>query len=364
MSTWEYSERELWRFGEQGISIYHVFSTVAVGQTVLVFAEARHGGGADSADVHDICMRKSTDGGRSFADSVCILEANGTHCYVNPTPVFDAETGRLFLFFAENLGNTHTEVYVMHSDDLGESFSVPRSVTAGITGATGLSFHLPGPGHGIQLQRGAYRGRLLLQLWHRGSDVTLPRTERGYCVSLLYSDDHGESWAATPAIGHALCCNESRLIETRDGVLWSLRSFGTVHALCRSTDGGLHFCEPVQAPLPAAAACDTGAISLDAGGAYADTVLLSRITNTKKSQRRDMEIRISTDGGQSFPRAMPLLPGDAMPGYSDLCVIGEGEPIIGLLHCRADHVLFSRISMQALTGGEFDGTQRSVWLNL
>ena len=30
----------------------------------------------------------------------------------------------------------------------------------------------------------------------------------------------------------------------------------------------------------------------------------------------------------------------------------------------ADHVLFSRISMQALTGGELDGTQRTVWLKL
>ena len=89
-------------------------------------------------------------------------------------------------------------------------------------------------------------------------------------------------------------------------------------------------------------------------------VIMSRVAQLEK--RRDMEIRISYDGGRSFTDTFSLMPGDAMPGYSDLCVIYEDEPIVGLLHCRNNHVMFSRISLQTLTGGKYENTSRSVWL--
>lgn len=360
MSSWEYTERELWRFSDKEISIYHVFGLCAIGSTVLAFAEARYAGGGDASAPHDIVMKKSEDGGLSFGESITLLPSQGKRCFCNPTPLVDRQTGRVFLAFAENFGNARTALFLMHSDDCGNTWSAPRDITAALQ-KTALPFALPGPGHGIQIQKGAQAGRLLLQVWHRGGSIEPPRDARGYCISLLYSDDHGAHWTQTSPIGAALCCNESRLIEAQDALVWSIRCFDGTGAIAYGNRDSLSFPEPVAAPLPVANLCDAGGISLSAGGKYADTVLVSRISGTQKGERRDMRIHISTDGGKHFDACFALPGGDAMPGYSDLCVI-EGEvPTVGLLHCRCNHVLFSRISLQALTGGDFEQTERHVW---
>ena len=112
--------------------------------------------------------------------------------------------------------------------------------------------------------------------------------------------------------------------------------------------------------LPPRRKCDVGVIGLSAKEGYEDMVLLSRVGDEEK--RINMEIRISYDGGESFPDVFYLMQGDAMPGYSDLCIIEEEEPVIGLLHCRHNHVFFSRISLQTLTGGKYENTTRTCWL--
>ena len=334
----------LWQHGKDGYSLYHVFSLVATKNAVLAFAEARQGG-KDADEAHDIVMRRSTDGGQTFEKSVCLF--GGGRCLVNPTLIWDAITERVLLFFAENLENKRTVLYLSHSDDEGVSWSEPRDLTHAITKKTDTTFHLPGPSHGIQLQKSPQTGRLLLQLWHRGTDVTLPRTARGYCASLLYSDDHGEHWSHLPALGHALCANESALCETDEGVLWALRSFGTQHAMTKSTDGGTTWSEVQPMPLPPAFACQAGSISLPATQFSPQTVLLSRVSRPEKECRRDMEICASYDGGKTFPTHLPLPVGDATPGYSDLCAM-DGDDTVGLLHCHEGQVLFTRIPRTCL----------------
>ena len=330
----------LWTHGEGGYSLFHVFGLVAAKDTVLAFAEARHGDAKDAGEAHDIVMRRSTDGGKSFAESICLF--GGDRCLVNPTPIYDAQTGRILLFFAENFENARTTLYLSHSDDLGASWSTPCDVTHFVTQKTDTHFHLPGPSHGIQLQKSPYTGRLLLQLWHRGEDVTLPRAARGYCASLLYSDDHGEHWTHVPALGHAHFANESALCETDEGVFWALRSFGTEHAFTKSTDGGITWEAVHKMPLPPAFACQAGLISVPTPPNSARTVLLSRISRPEKENRRDMEICISRDGGSTFPAHFALPKGDARPGYSDLCVL-DGGLTVGVLHCHEGRVLFTRI---------------------
>ena len=329
----------LWRHGEGGYSLYHVFGLVAARNTVLAFAEARCGG-KDAGEAHDIVMRRSSDGGRSFGQSVCLF--GGERCLVNPTPIYDAQTGRVLLFFAENFENARTVLYLSHSDDEGATWSTPRDVTHLITQKSDTRFHLPGPAHGIQLKNAPHAGRLLLQLWHRGPSIKIPREERGYCVSLLYSDDHGESWTHIPALGHEVLANESALCETEEGLLWTLRSFGTEHAFTRSRDGGETWDTPRILPLPPAFACEAGLVSLSKSPNSAQTVLLSRISRPEKENRRDMEICISHDGANTFPARLALPLGDARPGYSDLCVTDGGQ-VVGLLHCHEGAVLFTRI---------------------
>ena len=356
MTRWEYTETELWRYGEGDISIYHVFGTVAVGNTVLAFAEARHSNASDGNCLHDIAMRKSIDGGRTFFESVDILPANEKYCYTNPVPVYDEDTGKLFLFYSENIGNTRTVNYVMNSDDLGESWSP----ACNITDIFDTPFNLAGPGHGIQLKSGEHKGRLMMQFWHRSKGVEAPAEERGYCMSLLYSDDHGDTWNHSEHFGSDVMANESRLVETKKCLIWHARTKEKHQCISRSYDGGKSWSSFEACPLPPAKNCDVGLIGLQDKEGYDDMVLMARITTI--DTRGNIRIEISYDGGESFADGFDLMRGDAMPGYNDLCIINDGENPLGLLHCRNNHVLFSRISMQTLTGGKYDNTSRSVWL--
>ena len=141
MTNWEYTETELWRYNNDGISIMHVFGVVAFDNTVLAFCEARYGEGTDADDPHDIYMRKSVDGGKTFGQTKVLLDSNNAFCYVNPTPLYDKENKRLYLFYAINLGNTKTENYYIYSDDGGENWSAPHDITEILRGVKGFFTH-------------------------------------------------------------------------------------------------------------------------------------------------------------------------------------------------------------------------------
>lgn len=363
MSKWEYTETELWRHGEGEVTLYHVFGLISFGHTVLAFAEARYGRGDDAGEAHDIVMRRSEDGGRSFEPSVTLISGEGRHCYTNPTPVYEVASGKLFLFYCDNIGNSHTENFVVASSDGGHGWTQPQSLSDELNSFSApLTFHLFGPGHGIQLRGGAFDGRLLMPVWHRKA-VDAPLEQREYCASLIMSDDNGETWRQmAPFTGRICRANESRIAQTADGsLLWMLRpAVIPCRWSCRSVDGGETWTEPTPMSDGPAANCDAGLIGLSCGNGYEDTVVLSRIS--RLDRRENMELLFSRDGGRTFTGRMSLPPGDAIPGYSDLTVLAEEEPVLGLLHCRYNHVLFSRVSVQALTAGAYEKTKRNVWL--
>lgn len=363
MSSWEYTETELWRHGQDGVSLFHVFGLIAVGQTVLAFSEARSGEAGDAGCMHDIWMRKSTDGGRSFGDSAVLASGAEGGCWTNPVPVYDESTGRVFLFISDNAGNCKTNNYLMYSDDLGDSWSERMKINDLLeAGADPLPFHLAGPGHGIQLKKGPRAGRLIIPFWHRRYGVEKLAQERGYCISLLISDDHGATWRHSKTFGQDCMANETRMAETQDGLLWIVRPGGKnpCRYECRSEDGGNSWSPLAPMPMSPANNCDAGACSLSGRDEWNDMALISRVSDVER--RWNMEILISTDGGRTYPMRFSAPSGDAMPGYSDLCVIEKEEPVVGWLHCRNNHVLFSRISLQTLTGGKYENTERKVWL--
>lgn len=363
MAKWEYTETELWRHGDD-ISLLHVFGLLSIEKdTVLAFTEARYGNGGDAECTHDIWMRKSRDGGRSFADTVRLCVGGDKHCWTNPVPLYDRETKRLFLFFSDNLDNRKTDNFVIYSDDLGDTWSAPEKVNHVLENwEVSAPFHLAGPGHGIQITRGKYEGRLIVPFWHRAKGTEVASEKRGYCISVLYSDDHGNTWHHSPSMGEMCMANESRIVETHNDLLWVIRPGGghPCRYQSRSTDGGVTWSECAPQATGMAANCDAGVTTLVGKQGYEDMVLVSRVSQLK--MRRDMEILISVDGGNTFTDHMMLPKGDVMPGYSDLTVIEEAELVVGLIHCRNNHVLFSRISLQALTGGAYEQTRRKVWL--
>ena len=359
---WHCTDTPLWRIEGDEITFFHVFGVIALPSgTVLCFTEARLGEGGD-ADPHHLWMRKSVDGGLTFGPTVCLADCGGTICYTNPVPVYDRDTNRVWMFYADNHENRSTDVYLIYSDDEGDSWSTPVCMNHCFEGC-GLPFHLPGPGHGIQLARGERAGRLIVPFWHRRTGVESPMFERGYCTCMLWSDDHGQTWQIGSFAGTDWYANETRICETEtpDGkscLLMQGRRVGDHNRWqMRSYDDGATWQDGMAVPVNCANACDCGLLRIDDGDRMHNAVLVSRCSSVES--RRDLEIQISLDGGYSYAMRYELPKGDVMPGYSDLTQLPDQT--IGLMHPHMDHILFTRLSLETLTGGWYHGVKRKVW---
>nr|WP_246211004.1 exo-alpha-sialidase [Phytoactinopolyspora alkaliphila] len=304
----------------------------------MAFAEGRIT--AHDADPHHIVVKRSTDGGRTWGEMQYVRESDGVQSLINPTPLVDRDTGRIFLLFADcfkDPGNTggspdRSDVYLISSDDDGRTWSEPAELTSMFDGNPhGWTLHMPGPGHGLQLSD----GRLVFQVWHRRA-IAFPVPERRYGVSVIYSDDAGDTWAeggSVPLDG-AYPLNESRLIERPDGSLASFGRYasGGIHPriVSISTDRGETWSDPVlDASARPVNAVDTG-ISRISGGVGSDEPSRLVFSRPDSPTRRNMTVSISYDEGMTWPHSRVLTEGPA--SYSDTIGLSDGR--IGVLYGR------------------------------
>lgn len=155
-----------------GTGAYHTYRIPAVVATprgaLLAFAEGRLASAADAGDI-DIVVRRSEDGGRTWSPVRVVVE-NGRDAPSNPCPVVDARTGTIFLLHTRNAATdlerdiiagrsrgTPT-VWVVRSEDDGETWSAPLEITASVK-RPGWTWYATGPGVGIQTLEWLTRGQ-------------------------------------------------------------------------------------------------------------------------------------------------------------------------------------------------------------
>ncbi|TDD66600.1 hypothetical protein E1262_21545 [Jiangella aurantiaca] len=368
-ATGDVHESLVFRAGDDGLAVFHVFGlTTTVAGSVLAFAEARLT--QHDADPHHLAVRRSRDGGRTWEPLRYVRRSDGVQSFVNPTPLVDRASGRIFLFHAEcfrDPGNTGgspdgSRLYVVSSDDDGGTWSEPTELTQLFDGdPNGQTLHMPGPGHGLQLAD----GRLMLQVWHRRA-IAFPVAERRYGVTVIHSDDGGATWQAgggVPLDG-AYPLNEARLIERPDGALVVLGRYasGGTHPRIASvsTDRGATWSPPVlDASARPVNAIDTGVIRLTGLGEREDSRIV--FSRTDSPTRRNMTVSISYDEGMSWPYSRALTAGPA--SYSDIVALPDGR--IGVLYGREHQpgvttsfsrdVVFATFDLAWLTGGADTG---------
>lgn len=368
-ATGDLHESLVFRAGDDGLAVFHVFGlTTTVAGSVLAFAEARLE--QHDADPHHLAVRRSRDGGRTWEPLRYARRSDGVQSFVNPTPLVDRESGRIFLFHAEcfrDAGNTggspdSSRLYVVTSDDDGETWSSPTELTQLFDGdPNGQTLHMPGPGHGLQLSD----GRLVLQVWHRRA-IAFPVVERRYGVTVIVSDDGGATWQAGGGVPFdgAYPLNEARLIERPDGALVVLGRYasGGIHPriVSVSTDRGVTWSPPVlDASARPVNAIDTGVVRLTGLGEREDSRIV--FSRTDSPTRRNMTVSISYDEGMSWPYSRVLTAGPA--SYSDTVALPDGR--IGVLYGREHQpgvttsfsrdVVFATFDLAWLTGGADTG---------
>ncbi len=307
----------VWDNKENGIFGHFVYGlAVTQSGSILAFAEARIDEGADDG-AHHIVMKRSLDQGKSFSASNIIVESKNGQSWANPTVVQDRKTKEIFLFYALNYKNTHTEVFYKTSNDDGITWSLPKEVTSLFADNTHQwTFHLPGPGHGIQLKN----KRLIVPVWHRKS-ISFPGIERAYGVNCLYSDDHGKTWNVggdTP-VGEL---NESQVVETESGHLLLIgRTFngylGSHQAKVWSEDSAETWRQKLEYDTALTGkVCDIGLIDYPSNPKI---LVISQPADLK--QRKDLTIRMSKNEGKTWITWGLLQEGGAT--YSDLAVLPD-----------------------------------------
>ena len=227
-SAKDYPNVTVFQYGTEGYNIYRIPAIVrAANGDLLTFCEARVGG--DASEI-DLVMKRSQDQGKSWGP-LKVVQKNMAFAVLfpkdtppitigNPASVVDMldpdHPGRIWMpFTLEN-----DRVFVIYSDDHGETWSKRREITEG-NKRDSWGWYATGPVHSIQIQRGSNKGRLVIPVDHRvGADG---KDKGPYGAHVLYSDDHGKTWqlgAVDKTYGDDLNANETTVVELNDGRLY------------------------------------------------------------------------------------------------------------------------------------------------
>lgn len=316
----------LWASGEGGFHTYRIPSLVATGAgTLLAFCEGRRHSHLDMGDIA-LLERSSTDGGRTWEEPRVVWEDPGNTCG-NPCPVVDRATGNVWLLATWNLGGDAEQatvdgtsrdtrrVFVARSGDDGASWSVPVEITGDVK-LPDWTWYATGPGAGIQLRHGPRAGRLVIPCDHVEAG-----TRRGYSHVLL-SDDHGEHWrlgGRTPEDG----VNECEVAELPGGaLLLNMRNADRsrrTRKLSLSTDAGETWSPPRDDPALVEPVCQASLRSASWRGR--DVLAFSNPAHAER--RENLTLRLSLDGGRTWPHARTLHGGPA--AYSCLAALPGGD---------------------------------------
>lgn len=344
--------KDVYKPGEGGFNCFRIPAIVRTGAgTLLAFAEGRKSGCGDAGGI-DIVVKRSTDDGETWS-GLKIVAADGANTCGNPTPVVDRKTGTIFLLNTWNLGadteqrivdgtsrNTR-RVFVRQSTDDGKTWSAGKDITSDVK-KRDWTWYATGPGNGIQIREGRYRGRLVVPCDH------ITAGTRRYFSHVIFSDDDGQTWhlgGTTP--GDKV--NESAVAELSGGrLLLNMRNYGPVRArqTSVSTDGGLTWSGLKVDSALVSPICEGSLVSWrGADGRW----ILGFSNPASSSARVDMTVRISYSEGKSWPRKYTLHKGPS--GYSDLVVMAGGN--LGCLFEAGSKSAYAGIVFMRLSPGDF-----------
>ncbi|MBS1565444.1 MAG: exo-alpha-sialidase [Bacteroidetes bacterium] len=280
--------------GTGGYHSYRIPSIVRTNSNALIaFCEGRMSSNADYGNIN-LVYKRSTDNGVTWSSLMQVAGA-GLGTYGNPTAVVDRSTGRIWLFMSWN-DSTHNQsgtdgylpinqwgqrrVYVSHSDDDGLNWSAISDMTSTLL-PSNYKWDAMGPGVGIYFH----------------DTLFIPAIGRN-----IYSADHGSTWHYAMTQTGTAPTSEATIIDLIDGRLMRNDRATSASAniaqrrwVARGTiAGGFSTFAPDDVLLDEP--CE-GSIMRYTGSP--DRIVFLNSASTVS--RGKMRVRISYDGGQTWP---------------------------------------------------------------
>jgi len=316
----------LYQAGEEGYACFRIPAIITTTKgTVLAFAEARKNNCGDAGDI-DLVVKRSADGGKTWSP-LQIVWNDSTNTCGNPAPVIDIKTGKIILLSTWNLGTDHEKqiiagtsqntrrVFVLTSDDDGMGWSAAKEITDDVKKAE-WTWYATGPGRGVQISKGKYKGRLVIPANH----LTLDE-KRNYS-HVIYSDDAGNSWklgGITPQDS----VNESTVAELQRGwLMLNMRNASKkrVRQVSISKNGGKSWSAVKPDTALIEPVCE-GNLLRYTFKEKKDALLFSNPAST--TARAAMTIRVSYDNGKTWAFKKLLYSGPS--AYSCLTILPNGN---------------------------------------
>ena len=317
-----YDFNYIYNQGSDGFELFRIPAIVkSKSNTLLAFAEARKArSNGDSGDI-DLVVKRSSDNGKTWSKQITIWN-DGQNTCGNPVPIVD-DRGRIHLLMTWNFqtdkwgaitngtGEDSRRPYYTYSDDDGITWAQPVEITSSVKKEK-WDWYATGPCHGIQIQKGIHKGRLVAPYY-------FTTRESGKVTSyshIIYSDDYGKTWKPgepTPVGGVGECS----VAEIGEGTLMlNMRADeGFYRKSCTSIDGGLTWSSPQISIDQIDCKCQGSILSI--GGA----VFLSNAASA--TERINMTIKKSTDNGKNWKGQYTVYEGNS--GYSDIVELSDSQ---------------------------------------
>ncbi len=287
-------------------------------------------------EVHCL-MKYSDDNGQTWSEPQTLIDRGMSYEARDPSPVFDRDTGELFLF-------TRGGPWMISSKDEGRTWSEPRWLAESAPGAMGTitprddssgqtivntddrsggaARFSSGTGNSaIQLRHGQFKGRLLVSLY--GSNA----------VGMIFSDDHGKTWQPGAMVAWS-SVSEPSLVELSDGrVLMTPRGGDSPkdeRMFVLSTDGGatvakIYFEPAILIPGRGGELIAIESSDPDASGKVRPIVFCGPAEGGTR-----LTLKISLDDGVSWPISKVVDDGSA--GNMSMVALPNGK--LGVLYER------------------------------
>ncbi len=347
--------------GDDGSAAFRIPGLVTTARgTLLAVYDVRYNNSKDLQEHIDIGLSRSVDGGRTWQRMrlpLCFGCHDGLPAAQNgagdPAILYDPVTHRAWVVAAwcHGMGNRmawHSsksgmepavtgQLVMAYSDDDGKTWSEPINVTRQVKRPE-WNFLLQGPGRGIAMKNGT------IVFAAQYIDA-----ERMPHACIIYSDDHGRNWHLHE--GARSNTTEAQVAELPSGdLMLNMRdNRGGSRAVSVTSDMGRTWTEhPSSRKALREPVCMASLISVaaDENASGRDILLFSN--PDCDNARRDITVKISFDGGATWPEENKVLL-DAGDGWGYSCLTMIDNRTVGILYESSQaHMTFQAIPLADL----------------